>query len=258
MGKVILCSGVYSDGPYEVPGGKLVYSIEELCYYVYENAIKLEEDFFSADLIRWLREKVQMTEIAEKLEFLQENNYSFKDRVVALLCSADYYTEEEIIQLIKKMNAWENLPIWRKKKLQADELLMEGHFIKARSEYEAILAIEGIDDEDTGSVYHNIGVTKMHTASAREAAGDFYRAYQIGGNHESLKSALIACLIDGDIGRAENMCMSEGFGSELLCSCEAEYEKSMKEADMAEEIYAMTREQRMQHVSDWKKQVRRL
>ena len=258
MGKVILCSGVYADGPFEVRGGRLVYSIEELCYYVYENAIKLEEDFFSTELIRWLREKAAMTEIAEKLEFLLENNYSFKDRVVALLCSADYYTEEEIIGLIKKMNAWENLPVWRKKKLQADEYLMEGHYTKARSEYESILGIEGIDDADTGSVYHNIGVAKMHTVTAGEAAGDFYRAYQIGGNHESLKSALIACLIDGDVGRAEKYCMSEGFGSELLCSCEAEYERIMKEADMSEEIYGMSRDQKMHRVSEWKKQVRRL
>ena len=103
MGKVILCSGVLSGSPFEVPGGRLIYSADELCYYVYENAIKLEETFFSEALIKWLREKCEMTEIAEKLEFLEENNYSFKDRVVALLCSCDYYTEDEIILLIKKI-----------------------------------------------------------------------------------------------------------------------------------------------------------
>ncbi|MBR6396318.1 MAG: hypothetical protein IKS09_05055 [Lachnospiraceae bacterium] len=258
MGKVILCSGVLSGSPFEVPGGRLIYSADELCYYVYENAIKLEEDFFSEALIKWLREKCEMTEIADKLEFLEENNYSFKDRVVALLCSADYYTEDEIILLIKKMNAWENLPLWRKKKLQADELLMEGHFLKARSEYESILAIEGIDDEDAGSVYHNIGVAKMHTVAAGEAARDFYKAYQISGNGESLRSCIIAYLIEGDIGRAENICMREGYGSDLLEKCESEYEKCMDEADMKDDIYVMTRGQRMKHVAEWKKQVRRL
>jgi len=32
----------------------------------------------------------------------------------------------------------------------------------------------------------------------------------------------------------------------------------MAEADMKDDIYVMTREQRMKHVAEWKKQVRRL
>jgi len=258
MGKVILCSGVYSRDPFEVGGGKLVYSIEELCCYVYENVIKLDAEFFSTELIRWLREKVDMQEIAEKLEFLEENNYSFKDRVVALLCSADYYTEDEIIALIKKMNAWENLPLWRKKKLQADELLLDGRYVRARSEYESILTIDGIGDLDTGNIYHNIGVAKMHTISASEGATDFYKSFLISGNLDSLRCCIVAYLLDGDLKKAEDICKKEGYPGDFLSSCKAEYERCLEEADMSEDIYGMSPDERMELVADWKKQVRKL
>lgn len=258
MGKIILCSGVYADDPFEVPGGRFVYSIEELCYYVYENVIKLQPEFFSESLINWLRDKVQMLEIAEKLEFLEENNYSIKDKVVALLCSADYYTEDEIIRLIKKMNAWENMPVWKKSKLQADELLMEGHYISARTQYEKTLTIDGIDDENSGNIYHNIGVTKMYTASAGEAAYDFFKAYRVTGNEESLRDCIICYIMDGNRSEAYSICADEGIGEDFVRRCEDEYRRVYAEADRSEEIYAMTKAEKLELVNGWKKRVRKL
>jgi len=257
MGKVILCSGKLSVRPYEVEPGRRVYSAEELCYYVYENALKISADFFGQELILWLKKNAAMDEISEKLTFLNDNGYSFKDKVVALLCSTDYYTEEEIIRLIKKMNAWESLPEWRKKKLHADELLMEQSYVRAGSEYEKTLSAAGLEDEDRAVIYHNIGVTRMHTASAGEAAEFFVKAYRMGRNRESLKSAVMAYVMNGSLDKAGELAEEEGVGREFVKECSAEHRRLVSEADKTDTIAQMSSSDIQQTIREWKKRVRK-
>ena len=167
-----------------------------------------------------------------------------QDKVVALLCSADYYTEEEIISLIRKMNAWESMPVWRKKKLFADELLLEGDYIKSRSEYESTLEMTDLDDQDTAAVYHNIGVTMMHTATAGEAAEFFRKAFSISGNEDSLKCCLTAYIMDNRVEEAVSICDDEGLGRDLVKRCQEEYKRLLEDADASEKIVYMSSEEK--------------
>ena len=49
MSTVILCSGNYAKTPYYIAEEDLhLYSVEELCYYLYKNAFMLQEDFCKA------------------------------------------------------------------------------------------------------------------------------------------------------------------------------------------------------------------
>ena len=47
MSTVILCNGNYAETPYFIAQEELrLYSVEELCYYLYKNAFLLQDDFF--------------------------------------------------------------------------------------------------------------------------------------------------------------------------------------------------------------------
>ena len=262
--KLIVCCGVRSEDPFTLPTGVHVYSIEELCYYVYENVIRLDESLFGETLIRWLKDKCRMDEIADKLVFLGENGYTFKDRVVALLCSCDYYSENEIIALIKKMNDWENTPDYKKIKLFGDESLKEGQYHKARAEYEQCLNYSSITDDVKAGIYHNIGVCKMYTASAAEAAESFRMAYVLSGSEESLRQCLMAYIIDGREGDAFKLCNKEGVNPYLMNRCMEEYGQLISEADASpamEELELKVAESRTGNglndlISDWKREVR--
>ena len=46
MNTVILCNGNYAKTPYYIEEEEVnLYSVEELCYYIYKNAFLLQDDF---------------------------------------------------------------------------------------------------------------------------------------------------------------------------------------------------------------------
>ena len=93
MGKFILCTGKLAEEPLHFPLTNCdVYSIEELCYYLYENIYTIMEETFNRKMVVWLKEQLEMPEMADKLEQMIENKNSMTDIVVSLLCCSDYYT----------------------------------------------------------------------------------------------------------------------------------------------------------------------
>lgn len=117
---VILGKGKVADKPYTMPyhAGQ-VYSIEELCYYIYNHIYTINEDFFQPALPVWLAEELDMSVLSVKLNYMIEEKHGMKDLVVAVLCSCDYYKEEEIRRIVDILDEITNLPIYKKKENQS-------------------------------------------------------------------------------------------------------------------------------------------
>ena len=93
----ILCQGDLAKEPYIIPISEVpVYSLEELCYYMYHNIYTVTEDFFDENLVHWLKGQVHLRTLAMKMEKLIRKHHNIKDLVVTLLCACDYYKKEEI------------------------------------------------------------------------------------------------------------------------------------------------------------------
>ena len=61
MSGLILCSRK-SDIPYKIPDASInIYSIEELSYYLYNNAYFLDENFFSDELIDYIEKNLKLS-----------------------------------------------------------------------------------------------------------------------------------------------------------------------------------------------------
>lgn len=199
MGKLIFCTGRVTEKPYTFPFTKTkIYSMDELNYYLYNNIYLISEDTFQLSLCDWLENELLLPDVAEKIRNLLSHRNSLKDIVVSLLCSADYYTEQQIRELIKVMEQIERMPLIKKRKIKADNYLMFGEYAKASSEYEAIVdakeaAIFSV--VEYGDIYHNLAVAKARTISASEAAKFYLLAYRRNQREESLIQYLYALLL---------------------------------------------------------------
>ncbi len=195
----ILCKGNETKKPYTVPvTGVEVYSLEELCYYIYNNIYQVNEEFFVPKLVEWIREEVGEVTTAKKMKSLIEGHNDIKDMVVTLLCACDYYKKDEVSRLVEVMKSIENLPAYKKNKLRADNTLISGRYEEACFMYGALIKSGDADkfsEEEVAQIIHNRAISLFHVSSFEEAAAEFYRAYSLAHNMESLNCFMYICLL---------------------------------------------------------------
>lgn len=196
MGKLIVCIGETAKNPYIFPETKTaVYTIEELCYYIYHNAESVTEELFSHKLTEFIRTELKMTERAAYLDSLIARHAGIKDMVVAILCSADYYDKAEINHLLDKIDQLLRLSPVQRKKHQADYCMRHGQWKEAMTEYNKILngrEFTELTSKEYGDILHNIGVLYAKTGAFVTASEKFREAYERNSNPESLKQYLYA------------------------------------------------------------------
>ncbi len=206
----ILCKGEQAKEPYTIPvTGVRVYSLEELCYYLYNNIYRVTEEFFEESLAVWLKNEVKEKALAEKMRVLIRRRNNLKDLVVTLLCSCDYYKEEEVRGLVAVLEKIENLPQHQKDRIKADNYLSAGKYGRSLQEYRKLLSgeeAEQFSPEEYGDILHNQAIAQLFTASFKEAVNGFKEAYARNQNQDTLTQYLYALLMEGQ----EEMFLKEG------------------------------------------------
>lgn len=202
MGKFILCSGIRAKEPLHIEmTDTVLYTIEELCYYLYQHIYLITEDFFSEYVITWLEAETGQNILAAKLRDLNRSQGSLKDKVICVLCSTDFYTEKEMKELIVIMDKMEGIPLIKRRKMKADIYVKYERFRYAAKEYETILNSKDasiLTSEEYGNLLHNYAIVLMYIGSLKEAAVKMKEAYQSNQNKESLKSYLLILHLIGN------------------------------------------------------------
>lgn len=180
--------------------GTVIYSIEELSYYIFHNIYLFTEEMIDEKLIKWLEDNIKADVLAQKLRTYKKQGNDLKDIVTTILCSNDFYSEKEIKFLIGIMEDMEKLSMPMKRKMKADALIMHRNYQGAALEYEGILKLKCRDEftrEEYGNLLHNLGVAHVHTASLQEAAREFKEAYVCNQREESKQCYLMALKLAG-------------------------------------------------------------
>lgn len=200
MSSLILCKGKKAKKPYLFSlTDTQIYTIEELCFYIYNNIYAITEAIFDYELVKWLRHELDMDEIAQKLESMLNNKNNLKDIVVSILCSADYYSEQEILHVIETIDAINGLPMALKRKIKADNYLKYGYYPQALTEYEGVLNSNDareLSPTSYGDILHNMGIAHLHSTGFREAAECFKNAYSRNASKRSLMQYLYTLKLD--------------------------------------------------------------
>lgn len=245
MSRVVLCTGNRAKTPYLIKAlGVRVYSIEELCYALGKNLDVLDETVIDRDMARFMIHELGLTQRGELLEQLILTDAGIVDRLVVILCSCDYYSEEEIRNACSELEKILKLSKIGRMKKRADRFMSENHYQDAQREYKNVLDSPNCRDlgpEGYGAVLHNLGVIEGSSGQFDEAAEYFLEAYERNESEQSLKNYLFAL----KLGHHEDMYISEALklaeNRRILEEVENELEITEENAEQSSELAQMNR-----------------
>jgi len=239
MGRIILCTSVQAKKPYILPVSEIkIYTIEELCYYVYHNIYEITVDYFGEELVKWLRDELGFVTVAKKLQIMIDNNSDLKDRVITLMCSCDYYKEEDIKALLHIITDMENMPFCGRMKIKADYLMKYGKYVLAKREYDRLLSgvyAVNLSAKEYGNILHNRSMVCFYTGAYSEAIEGFKDAYSRNNDKKTLKHYLYALLLNSEKAKYESEVLKYGVSKEESDMIVAELSKTFANAENSSE-----------------------
>ena len=194
MGRVLLSTGEYATIPYCFENlGIRVYSAEELCYVIKENAFLLDVEILNKKLVRWIDEVLALPQLAAELYPLLNRKTSVGVFVSAILRYVGFYDEETIAHIEEIYKSGTDLNIYEKLKSRADYMVSAGRYAKAVLEYDSLLEeLPGEEKQLRAKLLHNKGVALCGLFFFTEAAQAFKEAYAIIPDAETLTEYLAA------------------------------------------------------------------
>ncbi len=194
MSRVLLCTGNRAETPYFIePLGIRVWSVEELCYCLRENAYVLDEDIVSKDLTEWISKDCGLEELAAELRPCLKQPGSMQAYVTSILKYVGYYSAEEIDLIVKSFVVGGSTDDFEKKKKRADLLVESKKYTKAFVEYQRLLR-ELPENEIIlrAAVLHNTGVALCGLFMFSDAGHFFKEAYNYTNSEEDFRDYLAA------------------------------------------------------------------
>ena len=87
MSGLILCDR-RSDVPYRITDAEInVYSLEEIAYFLYNNAYFVDDSFFKSDLVDYVEKHLKLSRVAQKLRYAMANRAGFYELVMIIMSS---------------------------------------------------------------------------------------------------------------------------------------------------------------------------
>lgn len=239
MGKLIQCSSPLALTPYHFRlTDTNVYSMEEVCYYIWHNIYMIQEEVFDHEFVMWIEKELHMEETSHKLACLIQDHKNLKDIVVTICCSCDYYDEEEINALIRLMDEIEQMPAYARKKHKGDTYLACHSYEKALEEYEKVFESDEVlhaEKEAYGSIFHNMGVAYSNLAEFRKAAEYFLKAYEQNKKDASLSQGLFALRLSKDVEGYKKALVDFDVSPEKQLQWEKEYTQVISQSSQCRE-----------------------
>lgn len=219
MAELSLCIGTMAKTPYYISGlGVNVYSIEELCYCLVDNAYILDSEFVNKKLCDFVENQLDLKDLGSKLRQLVKEDKSLGEFVTTILEETEYLSEEEIkdVKQILLDNAM--LGFARKRKARGDNLLKTKKYTLAIEEYQYVL--QNIDKaEETelyGALLHNIGTAYAHMFLFEKAAYYYKEAADLTDNEESMIQYLMALRLTMRKDEYNRLMLRYGFEEEFV------------------------------------------
>lgn len=197
MGSIILCHKKKARQPYEIVRiHRRIYTIEELCYYMCNHLYLIDYTIMNEQLCDWLKEELELEELAENLRQILQQHGSSEQFVVTVLAHSSIYTTAELTQIQNVLEKLKNQKPIEKQKYKADNLLESGAVRQAILIYQSIVYGEEDDSVDRkfyGKVYGCLGAAYGRLFLYEEAAKMYEAAFQICEEESMLKAYIYAC-----------------------------------------------------------------
>jgi len=200
--KASLCVGEYCENAYNVEGLDIrVYSMEELCYCLKENAFLLDLSIMNDKLVDWIGEECKVWELAKQLYPMVHKQGSLSVFVVTILQYVGMYDPEEILQVEQVLKQGAGLSNLEKRKSQIDYMVEKRKYAAAIRGYDMLLETWNHLEQEgkelpagkvRAAILHNKGVALTGLMFYGKAAYYFNEAWKTDPDREHLDAYLAA------------------------------------------------------------------
>lgn len=228
MSGYILCQTRRAKIPYFIENIRLnIYSIEELCYYLYNNLYLIDQTLINERLCVWLQEELELPALAAKLRPHLGKFACAEDILYPIFKEINYLNYEELKALnikLQELNA--EAPAVREKR-KADALMENGMYVHAAQVYQKILQrdqLEKIREGLTGEIYHNLGCAFSYLFQMDKAADCFKNAYSCKQSPQALETYLAAFRLARNQAEYEKLAETLGADAQICQSVQEKLE----------------------------------
>lgn len=210
MSGLILCGRPLSAKPYYIQeAGLHIYSEQELCYYIYNNLMMIDDSFISDGLIRFLEEDLSMQELGQRLR-KRKGKMATSQLLLMIMQSVDYYNKEELEQFRQQLEQKDQAHPYDLLKSRADYMLKQKRYPKAIALYEHGLGKEQeweVPEEVLGELWHNKALAQAGMFWMQEAADSLVKAFVLLQDSEILKELFYLRLLEPAVVIPEEIAM---------------------------------------------------
>lgn len=196
MSGYILCETKKADTPYFIENiSTNIYTIEELCYYLFHNLYLIDETIINEGLCTWIQEELDLPKLAAKLRPNLGKYASAEDILYPIFKEINYLTYEELRILNHQMKKLDAEPAAVREKQKGDALVENRMYVNAIHVYQKLLEREDLETAREGiteSIYHNLGCAYSYLFQMEKAVECFWRAYEQNRSRKALKTYLLA------------------------------------------------------------------
>lgn len=193
MGELWICREQKARIPFrlEIPGVE-IFTLEELCFYLYHNLAEVEEELMGEKLSAWLEEELGMPGLARGLDGFRKQGKEPFWCAWYVLHEAGMYDPSELDTVREFCRSMEQKNEFERQKLRADHLVRKGQYARGIEEYGRILQASRereLPGDFLGDVWHNLGVAHGRLFLFAEAQKYFERAFERNHRQESQEAA---------------------------------------------------------------------
>jgi len=194
MGSYILCQQKRTEVPFYLKSiSTNIFSIEELCFFLYKNIYLLDETIINEKLCQWIRENLGLTELGNKLTKQLSGGVDIEAFILPIFKEINYLTHEEYKSLGIKLEQLDEQPLIVKEKLKGDCLVRYGKYTNGIKVYKSILSQikeSSLGGQFEGTVYHNMGCAYARLFQMDEALECLKRGCELLHTRAAIKSYL--------------------------------------------------------------------
>ena len=202
--KASLCVGRYATTPYCIEGiDVFIYSMEELCYCIKENAFLIDVSLMNDGLLEWIDRECGLRDLVKILNPLVHKAGSLSAFVTVILEYTGFYGPEVIRQVERVLKQGAGLSRIERQKKLIDQLAVQKKYSKALQGYDLLLAKWQEVPGDGGvrmlpapevkaSILYNRGVVYASLFLYNQAAEDFWEAWTTDRREEYMLAFLAA------------------------------------------------------------------
>ncbi len=195
MSGYILCQVKKAEKPFYIENiSTNIYSIEELCYYLYNNLYLVDRSLISNKLCTWLDEELKLPKLAAKLRPFIGKEAGLEEILYPIFKEINYLAYEELRILNGRIERRNKESEEIREKRKGDALMENRMYVNAIRVYQKLLEKDSreISREMRERILHNQGCAYSYLFQMDKALDCFFAAWKVKQSEKALKIYLLA------------------------------------------------------------------